>query len=215
MSDNLRLDQLARQLAPYLAAWLAGQPGTPQSGTMVVPESASTPATPAAGYGVLFVSSTGVPSGVDDAGVVRTMARPVGGARVYNSANISIANATFTDLTFDSERFDDSAFHSTVTNTGRLTIPVTGTYVIAAAVRFASNTTGARQTRILLNGTTMIVRDLRSASTGLVYVSMTTIYHLTAGDYLTLNVYQDSGGALNVEVEGNWSPEFSISYVGT
>jgi hypothetical protein len=73
MSNDLRLDQLARNLAPYLAAWLAGQPGTPQSGTMVVPESSGTPATPASGYGVLFNNSTGIPSGVNDAGTVYQM----------------------------------------------------------------------------------------------------------------------------------------------
>lgn len=174
----------------------------------------STPSTPASGFGTWFTGNTGIASHIDDGGVVREMIRRPIGAGVFNSAAQSIGNNSFTDLTFDSETFDDSNFHSTSSNTNRLTVPIAGTYLISGGVRFASNTTGNRQVRILLNGTTMIARDQRSASTGVVYSNVTTTYRLNASDYVTLNVFQDSGGNLNVEREASWSPEFRIYRLG-
>lgn len=133
------------------------------------------------------------------------------GARVYNDANISVANATVQPLTFNSERFDTDALHSTSVNTGRLTAPVTGTYLIFAAATFAANATGQRVLQLRLNGTTFISRvgDV-STSANLSALETSTIYQLTAGDYIEAIVYQDSGGALNVSATANYSPEFAM-----
>ena len=45
---------------------------------------------------------------------------------VYNNANISIATGTNTALTFNSERYDNAAMHSTSSNTQRITAPTGG-----------------------------------------------------------------------------------------
>lgn len=133
------------------------------------------------------------------------------GARVYNNANISIADSTFTVLTFNSERYDTNSYHSTSSNTGRLTVPAAGKYLIIGQIAFAGGA-GVRGVQIRLNGTTTLasnfVNPVTGASTDLIVV---TEYELAASDYVELVVYQNSGGAINVLLGANYSPEFMIS----
>ncbi len=138
---------------------------------------------------------------------------PVGldiGCRVYNNANISIPNATSTALTFNTERYDNGGLHSTVSNTGRITIVEGGRYLLGVTVSFASNGVGIRQLALRLNGagpSIAIQQFVASAATkhGLVVV---TEHDLIAGDYAEVFVHQASGGALNVEAIANYTPEF-------
>jgi hypothetical protein len=133
------------------------------------------------------------------------------GARVYNDANISINNDTTTTLTYNSERFDDDTIHSTASNTGRLTCVHAGTYLITANVCFAANATGCRMVLFLLNGATEIARHrVSAASAGATVLSLTTTYKLAATDYVQCRGYQNSGGALNVEYQANYSPTFGM-----
>jgi hypothetical protein len=136
-------------------------------------------------------------------------------ARVYNDAAISINNDTITALTFNSERWDTDTIHNTSTNTNRLTCQTAGLYLIHGHVRFASNNTGYRIAGIRLNGSTQIANQKTGATQGTTTVlSVSTVYLLTASDYVELVAYQDSGGALNVEAGGNLSPEFGMTYLG-
>lgn len=138
-------------------------------------------------------------------------ARIVPRARVYNSAALSIPNGLVTALTFNSERYDTDNIHSTSSNTSRLTATTAGTYLIIANVSFASNTTGERVCRIRLNGTTTIGNVAAAPVTGdSTTQSVSTQYALAAGDYVEVEAFQTSGGALNVEANANYSPEFSM-----
>lgn len=138
-------------------------------------------------------------------------------ARVFNSANISINNATFTALTFDSERWDTGNFHSTSSNTSRLTVPTAGLYDIGGSVVFAANATGMREAAIRVNGSTFIVEQGPQPPTVTdgARVQVSTQYQLAAGDYVELMAFQRSGGALNVIASGNSSPEFWIVRLGS
>jgi hypothetical protein len=137
------------------------------------------------------------------------------GARVHNSANISVSNATNTDMTYDTERHDDESFHSTSSNTERLTIPSGkgGDYFVSGHVQWAANGTGYRVCGLLLNGTTWIARvtEPGALSGDVTEIFVSTVYRFAAADYVTLRVYQNSGGALNVTASGNRSPEMAIS----
>lgn len=137
-------------------------------------------------------------------------------ARAYNNTNISVANNTLVELTFNAERWDTDAIHSTVTNTGRLTCVTAGFYYINGGVLFAANATGQRSVQIRLNGTTNIGGDPRvgAAAAGGTRLAANTVYRLSVGDYVELVVFQNSGGALNVTYEGNSSPEFGMTYLG-
>lgn len=139
------------------------------------------------------------------------------GAHVYNSANISISNNSNTALTFDSERFDsdpNGGIHSTGSNTSRLTCQTAGAYIVGGNVSWAANATGTRQLQIRKNGTTVIAFEVR-ASVG---AGTNTVMHvatpgpvvLAATDYVELMAYQDSGGALNALVAGDYSCEFGM-----
>lgn len=144
-------------------------------------------------------------------GISAAVNPPVPQARVYNSAALSIVNGgAGTFLTFDSERYDNGALHSTTSDTGRLTAPVTGLYDIGASVDFAANSTGYRQIALRLNGATFIAAQMGNAvaSPQAHQVQVSTQYHLTAGDYVEVRATQGSGGALNITAVGNYSPEF-------
>jgi hypothetical protein len=134
-------------------------------------------------------------------------------ARVYNSANISISHSATTALTFDSERYDTDDLHSTSSNTGRLTAPVDGKYLITGHIRWDSSGYGERQLVIKANGT-YIARTNADSTSNAEQMSVATVYELSAGDYVTLGVFQSSGGALNVLAEGNHSPEFAMHWLG-
>lgn len=120
-------------------------------------------------------------------------------ARVYRSSTQSVNNISWTAITFDSETRDDGGFHSTSSNTDRMTAPATGWYQISANIEFVASSTGSRMVRFYLNGTTEIARAaLASIATYSTFVPLTATYYLTASDYVTCDVFQDSGGSLNV-----------------
>lgn len=139
--------------------------------------------------------------------------RPSIGARVYNDAAISIPTTTITALTFNSERYDDALFHDTSANTSRLTAPLDGRYSIGCSIRFADNSTGQRVVRITVNGTDVIAIDRDNYPYGIAQFTFNTVYELSAGDYVEVEVYQNSGSALNIDVASNNSPEFWIQRV--
>ncbi len=134
------------------------------------------------------------------------------GARVYNSANITLTTGVVTLLTFNSERYDNDTIHSTSTNTGRLTAQTEGYYIINGSCRWVANATGQRFLNIKLNGTTFIgTQSLDTTSGGNpAVIALPTIYFLNVGDYVELHAFQNSGGNLDVENFGNNSPEFMM-----
>lgn len=132
--------------------------------------------------------------------------------RLFNSANISVANTTNTVLTFDTETYDSGGMHSTSSNTGRITVPTGGSgwYVITGGAEFAANATGQRDLTIRLNGSLVIGAARATSASGSVATRLmcTTQYPLSDGDYVELLAYQTSGGALNVVTGSDWSPIF-------
>jgi hypothetical protein len=135
------------------------------------------------------------------------------GVAAYHNANQSINNNTDTSLALNSERFDDAAFHDNSTNNSRLTVPTgyTGWYAISGNCQYANNSTGLRQTSIMVDGTTYLAVNLQPAVSGATtIVNVSCVYYLTAGQYIELRGYQTSGGSLNVETAGNWSPELRM-----
>lgn len=138
------------------------------------------------------------------------------GVAVYNDADIAIGTGVWTALTFNQERWDDAAFHSTVANTDRLTVPagLDGWYVISGHIQWESSVAGtARHVRIFLNDTTRIAHH-GGPGDGDMRVSISTVYYLGVGDFLTLEVYHNAGVDLDIVSNANWSPEFRMVCVG-
>lgn len=132
--------------------------------------------------------------------------------RVFNSVAISHATtATWQALTFDSERRDTDTMHSTVSNTGRITFTTAGLYLVGACVEFTPHTAGVRVLRIVHSvGATPIGGGRVPASPGAhsAQVDATTLFAFGAGAYVTLEAYQDSGGALDMLALTDTSPVF-------
>lgn len=125
---------------------------------------------------------------------------------VYNSANISLADSTAVNLTFDSEVTDNLSMHSTVSNTGRLNCPSdgAGNYIVGCTVRFASNATGYRQIEIRQNGTVILIHRTPAVNGSQTYLTASTLTQLSDFDYLEFYAYQNSGGSINAETTGRY-----------
>jgi hypothetical protein len=147
--------------------------------------------------------------------------RPVimAGVRAYHNAAQTITTATTTVLAFNSERYDSDAFHDTVTNNSRLTVPagLAGKYLCFVNVDwFATTDATWRLVSIRLNGVTHIGRtggpSLTSASGNAQNVSV--VYDLAAGDYIECVVRHERGSNLDINVSANFSPEFGMQRIG-
>jgi hypothetical protein len=137
------------------------------------------------------------------------------GARVYNNADLSIPNSVLTALTFNTERWDTDTIHDTSTNPERLTCKTAGKYIISANIRWDGNATEYRALNIYLNGVDQIGREVRiNLSATALTQTVTTIYDLAVNDYLTVVVFQASGGALLVTASVKYSPEFMMQRIG-
>ena len=115
------------------------------------------------------------------------------GCAVYNSATQNVSTSSNTTLTADSELYDLDSMHSTVTNTSRITATTAGKYRIGALVEWDSDATGRREVYLLVNGTTVHTLTIGNAVAGMTQ-NGTKILTLSAGDYVEVRVWQNSGG---------------------
>jgi pectate lyase-like protein len=118
---------------------------------------------------------------------------------VYNNANISTTDVTFTSVTFNTEVYDGAAMHSTGASTELFVAPANGVYRYQCAVTFAANGTGVRRLRALKNGTIPLAIQtapgFAAAATGLV---VSGEVYLNKDDFVSFHGWQNSGGALNM-----------------
>jgi hypothetical protein len=122
----------------------------------------------------------------------------------YNSASISIPDATTTTLNWDSEYVDNGGLHSTVSNTSRMTITKSGWYFVNVYITWAHNATGYRRITLYKNGSLN-----GGESTTLPVIagqyntqSINVIRYYSVGDYVEVKAYQNSGGNLNLNSGG-------------
>jgi len=135
------------------------------------------------------------------------------GCQVVRSSSESIPNSTNTDVSWNAEDIDVGSYHSTSSNSERVTIPSGGDgyYLVATTIQWEGNATGYRKVRIQVNGSTQregIVNDISEAEIFDQHVAQ--VLHLEANDYITVEVFQDSGGALNVNADS----VLSVSFLG-
>jgi len=139
--------------------------------------------------------------------------------RVHNGSNISINDSTVTALTFDAERQDEQAMHSTSSNTSRITVPSGGggDYLVTGHIHWAADATGVRDILITVDGSDDWARHRASAAGANEQMMSIATYipQKAAGVYFELRVRQDSGGALNVKNTNYYSPEFAAFWVAT
>ncbi|MFQ6001193.1 MAG: hypothetical protein ACE5LG_05950 [Anaerolineae bacterium] len=134
-------------------------------------------------------------------------------AHVYRSTDQSIPHATWTEISWDNERFDTDDIWASSPNPTRLTCKTAGKYLIITHGAFYANGTGDRYVQVRVNGTTLIVTNSGpgSASGGRPWGwNLSTLYDLNVNDYVEVRVWQGSGAALSIRSSGDWSPEFMM-----
>ena len=141
------------------------------------------------------------------------------GVSLYNSADIALASGTATALTFDTEYFDTDSFHSTSSNTSRITVPAgkAGKYLITYYVQFANNTTGTRNTSLRVNTTIVYQNNFSpptSSTTATVNIGGAWTGSLAVSDYIELFCTQNSGGSLNIQGVPSYTLHFAATDLG-
>lgn len=113
----------------------------------------------------------------------------------------SIASGgSFTALTLGTQVMAQGM--TTTLGTGRINVSSSGVYAVSGSVVFAGAASGRRLSGVLLNGTLINESqgrvDPAAANTTPVPTSLYLVT-LTAGNYLQLGAFQDSGGPVNVD----------------
>lgn len=124
-------------------------------------------------------------------------------ARVSATANQAIAANTDTFATFATEEYDNAAMANLGVNNDRLTFTETGVYLVTAEVNFASNgnaTVNGRSVKFVPNLSANKGYDSRRGAQNMdTEVTSTMLYQcVTIGDFIRVQVRQESGAALNI-----------------
>jgi hypothetical protein len=135
------------------------------------------------------------------------------GCSIHNSSGTdqSINSGTWTTLTFNSEVFDTDGFHSTSSNTSRITIPSGkgGKYLFTAKWHLQGNATGSdRLGAFKLNGNSIgAFRYATPTSGGSIGWNASVILDLVATDYVEIEIYQNAG--TNLDAFGGTPPSYN------
>lgn len=147
------------------------------------------------------------------------------GCRVYRTTNVPTFDSTWTKIPgFDAEHYDYGGYHSLVTDTERVTIPagLGGVYLVTANLWFSGNTQNFRLYQVTKNGEAVnsdpVLYDNRAAATtassGSVIASAAGLWPLSAGDYLELWGWQNSGGALDIVASNKDGIALGVAFLG-
>lgn len=177
---------------------------------------------PDADYRLAFIGEDGVWHVKDSAGAVTNPFSGGGTAHgavaVRTTDQTGVVTSTDTLVVFNgTDVFDTDGFHDPTTNASRMTIPtgLDGKYLVTASVTWDTNATGARQIWFKHSagggGVNGFVRAGGNAN--IVSLSSSAILALTAGQYVEVICWQDSGA--NRTLSGSIVQlQFSITWLG-
>ena len=133
------------------------------------------------------------------------------GARITRTTDQSIASGGYVAISFNSEIFDVGGCCDLVANPTRITCVQAGYYAIFGNVSFTAHATGRRIVAVKYNGGSYIaIVDLPNNGAYATKLCVSTLYQLAVDDYIELFVYQNSGGGLDVDTLGDYSPIFAM-----
>lgn len=135
-------------------------------------------------------------------------------ARVHQATGQSIANSTWTTVSFDATDWDSDSGHSNSVNNSRYTCQVPGYYRVEFVVGFGVNTVplasiGKNGTRISGSG------NAGGANAGAPWGTAKTSdeVHMVVNDYVEGFVFQNSGGAITTSVTGENVPTMRVQWI--
>jgi hypothetical protein len=158
--------------------------------------------------GQVLTVAAGVPSWATPAATTPTFV----GCYLENSSNFSLPSAVNTAVTWSTEIFDTDGFHSTSSNTSRITIPAgkAGKYLFTFAGFYENGgVSNSPRIRFQKNGTVFLSVQ-ESAQFQMAFV-LSTIVDLAVSDYVEVYLFHNSGGSagtLYSGVESNFTATF-------
>jgi hypothetical protein len=144
-----------------------------------------------AGYGIAVTGTPGE-------GWSPTISTSLVGAKAYRSNNVAILNNTFTDAVWNAQEYDTHAFFAPAST--NITIPagLAGYYLIQGSAEFAVSAVGSRFAGIQVGGVNHTYTFIPGLGVFNQVVNVSAIMNLAVGNVVTLEVYQNSGGNLNL-----------------
>ena len=123
--------------------------------------------------------------------------------------------ATWTNVVFDTEDFDDDAMH--LASGSGIVAQRAGRYELSGGIGFAANATGRRGARWTVNNTAVDGSEVIVMTTSSLTCSIsvrTVVVELAVGDTVRLQGYQESGGSLNTSTTGETQPSALVRFLG-
>jgi hypothetical protein len=143
-------------------------------------------------------------SGITTPSALNKIKSAVCGVRAYASGSQSIGDSADKTVLWDSEVFDSDGFHSTASNTHRITIPsgLDGTYLFTTQIAFAADSGGWRSVWMEDSGGTIRASVVQIAASGSQRheAQVTMVYTIAAGDWIAVHCTQTSGSTLTLDV---------------
>lgn len=151
---------------------------------------------------------------------VRDVAKvPVPRARAYENVTIAIPTGAWTTVPFASEAYDTENIHDPSVSSGKyMTCRTAGIYQITGNIRWANGAGVIRGLRIYHTGSPNYaqigIQFLSPIAGNVSMMDVTTSWELAVNDTIELQVYQDSGGNLNLDNEAYSSSTLSLVWLG-
>jgi len=139
------------------------------------------------------------------------------GCSLYNSGNWTISAGTVTSLGFDAESFDVGGYHSTSSNTSRITIPTgkAGYYHFVMNALWGADFAEPHQMRLLKNGSLIWLNTIATPGSAMsLGRSQSFIAYGAEADYFEFAVYQDSASSKTLSGSGSTASSFQVAFLG-
>jgi hypothetical protein len=150
---------------------------------------------------------------------VPTWATPGGSSFVGStctiSSSIAIPAATWTQITWANELFDQGSIHAS--GSGDFVTNATGYWLVCGNIQW--DVSSGTWTQIYVNkqsGATnsQVVGSTRYDDTGYITLAYSVIVSCTSGDKLSVYAYQNASGSRNIQGGGEPKSYISVSYLG-
>ena len=123
------------------------------------------------------------------------------GCSLSMSTTVLISGSTYTAILFNTEEFDTDSFHSTSSNTSRITIPSgkSGRYQVNASLAWSNVTGDLRNIVIYKNGS--LYQEcpyIAAGADGRTHAQTSLVMDLVATDYIEVYAYQNKGTTVGI-----------------
>ncbi|MFI6296699.1 hypothetical protein ACIBEJ_34275 [Nonomuraea sp. NPDC050790] len=129
------------------------------------------------------------------------------------SADINIPNATLTAINWNTEVIDRDGGHDNSTNPFRYTFQTAGYYEVATQIAFNTNGTGLRLVHLYDNNYPLAGNQGTGNSVQLTCISAGRTHFFNVGEYILVQVYQNSGAPLGIWAQPGGLCQMSARWV--